>query len=142
MMLITITMVVLSRYWSTVMAWLYSYPCIRALYPVDEQDKERPWDVFICYTEQDAPFVETFLVPGLVRPKNSNDPSYQVCTPAISWDPGCFIVDQIRDSFARSKRFIFVLSKEFLEDKQMEMQFKLAMAQSLKDKTRVIQITN
>jgi len=120
---------------TTVNAWMFSQPWLRVFYPEDLTDKDRPWDAFIAYTEEDTEFVEKVLYPELVSPKLNKHPCYEVCIPSAHMEVGGLIVDQMKNSLTKSKRFIFVLSEDFVKNKHMNIQFKAALAQSLEDDT-------
>ncbi|XP_040887560.1 toll-like receptor 2 type-2 [Toxotes jaculatrix] len=81
------------------------------------------FDAFVSYSERDASWVETFLVPELEEPSETDEDSANPRTPRPltlclhkrDFLPGQWIVDNIMSAMERSRRTIFVLSENFVQ---------------------------
>ncbi|KAM9425167.1 toll-like receptor 2 type-2 [Pholidichthys leucotaenia] len=79
------------------------------------------YDAFVSYSESDASWVENFLVPELEEPSeadlgSSGSPHpLTLCLHKRDFLPGNWIVDNIMSAMERSRRTIFVLSKNFFQ---------------------------
>ncbi|XP_036072545.1 toll-like receptor 2 isoform X1 [Oryzias melastigma] len=71
------------------------------------------FDAFVSYSEQDASWVENFLVPELEDPSDPLQP-LTLCLHKRDFLPGQWIVDNILSAIERSRRTVFVLSKNFV----------------------------
>uniref|UniRef100_A0AAZ3PVS5 TIR domain-containing protein n=1 Tax=Oncorhynchus tshawytscha TaxID=74940 RepID=A0AAZ3PVS5_ONCTS len=68
------------------------------------------YDAFVSYSEQDAEWVEEFLVPEL----EDSQPPLSLCLHKRDFLPGHWIIDNIIHAMERSRRTLFVLSEHFV----------------------------
>ncbi|XP_029615554.1 toll-like receptor 2 [Salmo trutta] len=68
------------------------------------------YDAFVSYSEQDAEWVEEFLVPEL----ENSQPPLSLCLHKRDFLPGHWIIDNIINAMERSRRTLFVLSEHFV----------------------------
>ncbi|XP_054876264.1 toll-like receptor 2 type-2 [Poeciliopsis prolifica] len=77
------------------------------------------FDAFVSYSEQDASWVEEFLVPELEEPRDSDSETptspLTLCLHKRDFLPGHWIMDNIMSAIERSRRTIFVLSENFVQ---------------------------
>ncbi|XP_039996663.1 toll-like receptor 2 isoform X2 [Xiphias gladius] len=81
------------------------------------------FDAFVSYSERDAGWVETFLVPELEEPGETDEDSANpraprsltLCLHKRDFLPGKWIVDNIMSAMERSRRTVFVLSENFVQ---------------------------
>lgn len=101
----------------------------------EEVDKDKRYDVFICFSHKDDDFVRDQLLPEL-----ENGPEkYKVCIHYRDWIAGEFIATQIADSVQNSRRTLIVLSRNFLDSVWGKMEFRIAHKQSMAEgRARVI----
>ncbi|XP_070978063.1 toll-like receptor 2 [Oncorhynchus clarkii lewisi] len=68
------------------------------------------YDAFVSYSEQDAEWVEEFLVPEL----EDSQPPLSLCLHKRDFLPGHWIIDNIIHAMERSRRTLFILSEHFV----------------------------
>nr|WEW53051.1 toll-like receptor 2 [Platichthys stellatus] len=81
------------------------------------------FDAFVSYSEKDAGWVETFLVPELEEPRESDGDSenrraprpLSLCLHKRDFLPGHWIMDNIMSAIERSRRTVFILSQNFVQ---------------------------
>nr|XP_019968290.1 PREDICTED: toll-like receptor 2 [Paralichthys olivaceus] len=81
------------------------------------------YDAFVSYSEKDAGWVETFLVPELEEPRETDEDSVNhtdprpltLCLHKRDFLPGHWIMDNIMSAMERSRRTVFVLSQNFVQ---------------------------
>ncbi|KAG8005905.1 Toll-like receptor 2 type-1 [Nibea albiflora] len=78
------------------------------------------FDAFVSYSEQDARWVENFLVPELEEPRDNDEESVNhqpltLCLHKRDFLPGHWIVDNIMSAMERSRRTVFILSENFVQ---------------------------
>ncbi|XP_029381746.1 toll-like receptor 2 [Echeneis naucrates] len=71
------------------------------------------YDAFVSYSERDAGWVETYLVPELEEPRGPQP--LNLCLHKRDFLPGQWIVDNIINAMEQSRRTIFVLSENFVQ---------------------------
>ncbi|XP_017292469.1 toll-like receptor 2 [Kryptolebias marmoratus] len=87
----------------------------------EESDPLLSFDAFVSYSEQDASWVESFLVPELEEPSGdaSESPSSSrpltLCLHKRDFLPGQWIMDNIMSAIERSRRTVFILSENFVQ---------------------------
>ncbi|XP_014853364.1 PREDICTED: toll-like receptor 2 isoform X1 [Poecilia mexicana] len=77
------------------------------------------FDAFVSYSEQDASWVENFLVPEMEEPSDSDSENptspLTLCLHKRDFLPGHWIMDNIMSAIERSRRTVFVLSENFVQ---------------------------
>ncbi|KAF0028941.1 hypothetical protein F2P81_018046 [Scophthalmus maximus] len=81
------------------------------------------FDAFVSYSEKDAGWVETFLVPELEEPRETDEDYVNhrttrpltLCLHKRDFLPGHWILDNIMSAMERSRRTVFVLSENFVQ---------------------------
>ncbi|KAM4713887.1 LOW QUALITY PROTEIN: toll-like receptor 2 [Anableps anableps] len=77
------------------------------------------FDTFVSYSEQDASWVEDFLVPEMETPSDSDSENpaspLTLCLHKRDFLPGHWIIDNIMSAIERSHRTVFVLSENFVQ---------------------------
>ncbi|XP_043954604.1 toll-like receptor 2 type-1 isoform X2 [Gambusia affinis] len=83
----------------------------------EESDPLLSFDAFVSYSEQDASWVENFLVPEMEEPSDSENPTspLTLCLHKRDFLPGHWIMDNIMSAIERSRRTIFILSENFVQ---------------------------
>lgn len=122
-------------YRDTIVIWIYSKSWARIFFVEDIIDKEKPYDAFLSYSQQDADFVEKILLSGLEAPENP-DYKYKCLIHTRDWNVGEMIPDQIINSVESSRRTIIVLSEAYIESMWTKLEFRAAHTQALQDKTQ------
>ena len=112
-LLLLVGIVIFLRYKQRISIWIYSKPALRNLIFTFEDDPDKPFDVFISYSNEDADFVEGSLVP-ILEDKNS-EYNYRCLVHIRDFVPGRPIMDQIFDAVDSSKCTLIILSKNFIE---------------------------
>ena len=97
----------------TIYIWIYSKPYLRGLIFSSDNNSDKPYDVFISYSIEDADFVQKHLVPILEDKKS--DYSYQCLINIRDFVPGRPIMDQIFEAVDASKCTLIILSKYFVQ---------------------------
>ena len=93
---------------------MYSKPSLRySVYEDGSDDFDKPYDVFISYSNEDKDLVEEKLVPAL-EDQNS-DLTYRCLVHVRDFIPGRPIMDQIVNAVDSSKCTLIVLSKNYLQ---------------------------
>ena len=102
-------------YKRTIYIWMYSKPSLRYLVYDDgsNDDFDKPYDVFISYSNEDKDLVEEKLVPAL-EDQNS-DFTYRCLVHVRDFIPGRPIMDQIVNAVDSSKCTLIILSKHYLQ---------------------------
>ena len=127
-------------YRDTLQIWAYSRPWARVLFSEDLMDKEKPYDAFISYSQDDSDYVESSLLPGLEHPEDPGD-KFKCLIHTRDWNVGEMIPDQIIHSVESSRRTIIVLSRSYIDSMWTKLEFRAAHKQALQDRTqRVILI--
>eukprot|EP00095_Tigriopus_kingsejongensis_P002711 snap_masked-scaffold809_size94238-processed-gene-0.11 protein:Tk02711 transcript:snap_masked-scaffold809_size94238-processed-gene-0.11-mRNA-1 annotation:"protein toll-like" len=106
-----------------ILIWVYSQPRLRLFFSEDRMDKDRPYDAFISYANEDRDFVEEKLVPEL---ESGTDIKYKCCIHCRDFDVGRNISEQIKESVDNSRRTIIILSKNFVRSTWCDEEFSLA----------------
>nr|XP_054767184.1 toll-like receptor Tollo [Lytechinus pictus] len=104
---------------------------------MSEEDANKPFDVFISYSQLDDEFVLRYLVPLL---ENEEEASYSICLHHRHFIPGDTIANNIVSAVAQSRRVILVLSKNFLESDWCMYEFRMAHLQALQDRRNTLLI--
>ncbi|XP_063964808.1 protein toll-like [Lytechinus pictus] len=104
---------------------------------LSEEDANKPFDVFISYSQLDDEFVLRYLVPLL---ENEEEASYSICLHHRHFIPGDTIANNIVSAVAQSRRVILVLSKNFLESDWCMYEFRMAHLQALQDRRNTLLI--
>ncbi|KAG7495843.1 toll-like receptor 2 [Solea senegalensis] len=75
------------------------------------------FDAFVSYSERDAGWVESFLVPELEESGETDDdsPPLTLCLHKRDFLPGRWIADNIMSAIERSRQTVFVLSENFVK---------------------------
>ncbi|XP_016535116.1 toll-like receptor 2 isoform X2 [Poecilia formosa] len=79
------------------------------------------FDAFVSYSERDAGWVESFLIPELEEPSEDGSSStsssrpLSLCLHKRDFLPGHTIMDNIMSAIERSRRTVFVLSENFVQ---------------------------
>nr|AJP16420.1 toll-like receptor 2 [Larimichthys crocea] len=78
------------------------------------------FDAFVSYSEQDACWVDNFLVPELEEPRDNDEESVNhrpltLCLHKRDFLPGHWILDNIMSAMERSRRTVFILSENFVQ---------------------------
>ncbi|XP_032437863.1 toll-like receptor 2 type-1 [Xiphophorus hellerii] len=83
----------------------------------EESDPLLSFDAFVSYSEEDASWVENFLVPEMEEPSDSESPTspLTLCLHKRDFLPGHWIMDNIMSAIERSRRTVFVLSENFVQ---------------------------
>ena len=120
----------------TIKIWLYSQPWGRRLFSEDLIDKDKPYDAFLSYAQEDSEFVEKDLLGGLESPEDNSE-KYKCLIHTRDWNAGEMIPDQIMHSVESSRRTIIVLSRSYIEAMWTKLEFRAAHTQALQDNTQV-----
>nr|QAA92197.1 toll-like receptor 2 [Plecoglossus altivelis] len=99
------------------------------------------YDAFVSYSEQDAGWVEDFLVPELEENSSSQNAPQSLCLHKRDFLPGKWIVDNILIAMENSRRTIFVLSSNFVKSDwcRYELEFShLRMFQGDQDEAAIL----
>ena len=99
------------------------------------------YDAFVSYSEQDADWVEHFLVPELEEDSSSQDAPLSLCLHKRDFLPGKWIVDNILIAMENSRRTVFVLSGHFVRSDwcRYELEFShLRMFQGDQDEAAIL----
>ncbi|XP_067089397.1 toll-like receptor 2 [Osmerus mordax] len=99
------------------------------------------YDAFVSYSEQDADWVEHFLVPELEEDSSSQYAPLSLCLHKRNFLPGKWIVDNILIAMENSRRTIFVLSGHFVRSDwcRYELEFShLRMFQGDQDEAAIL----
>merc|ERR550525_2237660 len=118
-----------------VVIWLYAQPFGRKFFSEDLIDKEKPYDAFISYSQEDSEYVESSLLPGLEHPEDPGD-KFKCLIHTRDWNVGEMIPDQIIHSVESSRRTIIVLSKSYIDSMWTKLEFRAAHKQALQDRTQ------
>jgi len=138
LLLILLLLLVLLRifYRDTIIIWVFSKSWGKVFFSEDEIDREKPYDAFLSYSEEDSKFVEDDLLPGLESPDNPRNNQYKCLIHKRDWNVGEEIFDQIVDSVASSRRTVVVLSKHFLESAWSKLELRAAVSKTKKENTQ------
>ncbi|XP_041478856.1 toll-like receptor Tollo [Lytechinus variegatus] len=104
---------------------------------MSDEDANKPFDVFISYSQLDDEYVLRYLVPLL---ENEEEASYSICLHHRHFIPGDAIANNIVSAVAQSRRVILVLSKNFLESDWCMYEFRMAHLQALQDRRNTLLI--
>ncbi|KAL1488353.1 hypothetical protein ABEB36_014830 [Hypothenemus hampei] len=99
------------HYQTEIKIYLYAKNMCLWLATEKELDKDKIYDVFVSYVNQDEHFISEYLLPGLDR----FDYPFKVCIHSRDWYPGEFIATHVIKSVTNSRRTFVVLSNHFLE---------------------------
>lgn len=123
------------RYRQQIKIWLYSRHWCLWFVTENEIDRDKTYDAFVSFSQEDSEFVALHLAPGLEH----GEPPYKLCIHYRDWLAGEWIPDQIIRSVQDSRRTIVVLSKNFIRSVWGRLEFKAAHHQALQDqKNRII----
>ncbi|TRY68548.1 hypothetical protein TCAL_11013 [Tigriopus californicus] len=106
-----------------IIIWIYSQPRLRVFFSEDLMDRDRPYDAFISYSNEDKEYVEGNLVPQL---ESNSDIRYKCCIHCRDFNIGLNISEQIKEAVDNSRRTIIVLSKHFVKSSWCEEEFNMA----------------
>uniref|UniRef100_T1GF09 TIR domain-containing protein n=1 Tax=Megaselia scalaris TaxID=36166 RepID=T1GF09_MEGSC len=116
--------------------WLYNHNLAFCCITEEKIDKNRIYDAFISYCHTD----EEYVVKILEKLETGPDP-YKFCLHFRDWMPGEFISKQIVESIEKSKRTMFILTKDFMDSVWSKLEFRTAHVASLREiRPRVILI--
>lgn len=102
-----------------------------------EVDRDKEFDAFVSYSHHDEQFIVKHLLPNL---ENGPHP-YKLCLHYRHWRVGDLIPESIARSVGSSRRTIIVLSRNYLESRWANVEFRTAYLQALKERrARVIVI--
>uniref|UniRef100_A0A4W5LBH9 TIR domain-containing protein n=1 Tax=Hucho hucho TaxID=62062 RepID=A0A4W5LBH9_9TELE len=87
------------------------------------------YDAFVSYSEQDAEWVEEFLVPEL----ENSQPPLSLCLHKRDFLPGHWIIDNIINAMERSRRTLFVLSEHFVHSEWCRYGFILSCLTTIRE---------
>ncbi|KAL7295921.1 hypothetical protein TKK_0010959 [Trichogramma kaykai] len=118
------------KYNKEIKIWLYSKRLCLWFITEDDLDKDRKYDVFISFANEDHMFVATELVPRLESGANP----YKLCLHYRDWRGGELISDQIVESVRESRRTIIVLSTNFINSHWSKQEFQTAQYFDMKEK--------
>lgn len=123
------------RYQKEIKVWLFAHNFCMWWVTEEEIDKDKEFDIFLCFSQKDDDFVKQELLSVL-----ENGPeAYKVCVHFRDWKGGEFIHKQIADSVQNSRRTLILLSKDFLKSVWGQLEFKVAHRQSMAEgRARVI----
>lgn len=122
------------RYRQPLKIWLYAHRWCMWFVTENEIDRDKKYDAFISFSQEDSEFVACHLLPGLEQ----GEPPYKVCIHYRDWLAGEWIPDQIIHSVQDSRRTIVVLTKNFIRSVWGRLEFKAAHHQALQDQTNRI----
>ncbi|XP_025836571.1 toll-like receptor Tollo [Agrilus planipennis] len=116
--------------------WIYSRCGLRMCYKTtsfeEQQDKDRLFDAYVCYSVKDEAFVHQVLAQGL----EGGEPNYRLCLHYRDFNVSTYVADTIIEAVESSRRTILVLSKNFLYNEWCRFEFKSALNEVLKDRRR------
>ncbi|CAG9822776.1 unnamed protein product [Phaedon cochleariae] len=117
--------------------WMYANNLCLWFVTEEELDKDKEYDIFICYSHKDEDFVMQNLLPVLEDGPNP----FKVCIHVRDFLPGEFILTSVNNSVLNSKRTLVVLSNNFLESSWGKLEFRTAHTQTIEEgRTRLVVI--
>ncbi|XP_071315966.1 toll-like receptor 2 type-2 isoform X1 [Trachinotus anak] len=107
-------------------AWLRAKHSSRRRRRLRDGEDSEPllsFDAFVSYSERDASWVETYLVPELEESRETDEGAANhrtarpltLCLHKRDFLPGQWIVDNIMSAIERSRRTVFILSENFVQ---------------------------
>ncbi|XP_070567331.1 toll-like receptor 2 type-1 [Ptychodera flava] len=105
----------------------------------DEEEalKNRQFDVFVVYSEQDRDWVIRQLVPSL---ENIDPPNFKLCIHECDFIPGEDIFENILNSIENSHKTMLVLSPGFAESEWCYFEMRMAQSDLFEDKRDVLML--
>ena len=95
-----------------------------------DDDKKRPYDAFVSFSQHDMDFVRHELIPQLETP----DMPYRLCVHHRDWPVGHSISNTIANSVKHSHRTILLLSDNFMKSEWCNYEFQAAHNKVLKNR--------
>uniref|UniRef100_A0A8D8TJI2 Protein toll n=1 Tax=Cacopsylla melanoneura TaxID=428564 RepID=A0A8D8TJI2_9HEMI len=114
------------KYQHPIRVWLFAHRLLVCCVSEEDMDKDKVYDAFVSYSQEDYGFVVHSLLPEL-------DNSFRICHHERDFIGGEWIHIQIEEKVQQSRRTIIVLTEEFLNSYWGMTEFRVAYAQSLKD---------
>ncbi|XP_065560506.1 protein toll-like isoform X2 [Artemia franciscana] len=115
-----------------VKAWLYSKGWFLSWVSEEEVDKDKKYDAFVSFANEDEEFVIRELVPKL----ENSEPKFKLCLHTRDWPAGEFITDNIFESVGNSRRTIVLLTNNYLKSSWCLSEFQTAYQHAVEENTR------
>ncbi|XP_047456003.1 toll-like receptor 7 [Mugil cephalus] len=96
------------------------------------------YDAFVIYDKDDPAVTEWVMKEMCVQLEGRGDRRLTLCLEERDWIPGCPLIDNLCQSIHRSKRTVFILTKQYIKGGNFKTAFYMAHQRLMDEKNDVI----
>lgn len=96
------------------------------------------YDAFVIYDKEDPAVTEWVMKEMCVQLEGRGDRRLTLCLEERDWIPGCPLIDNLCQSIHKSKRTVFILTKQYIKGGNFKTAFYMAHQRLMDEKNDVI----